>query len=152
MRFKMALKDGLSGREYDKFTTDDDGNAALRMVSVAGASGSGGTVTASGSATVGIAHTVLIDKTAVNSKPGTWYVLNGATTEALTVQMYSAVSPDAPVFASGSGYWDQVGSNITVSASGGKKHIPFNNTYKFVALIAQTASGTGPAEGWLYSA
>jgi len=148
----MALKDGLSGREYDKFTTDDDGNAALRMVSVAGASGSGGTVTASGSATVGIAHTVLIDKTAVNSKPGTWYVLNGATTEALTVQMYSAVSPDAPVFASGSGYWDQVGSNITVSASGGKKHIPFNNTYKFVALIAQTASGTGPAEGWLYSA
>ena len=152
MRFKMALKDGLSGREYDKFTTDDDGNAALRMVSVAGASGSGGTVTASGSATVGIAHTVLIDKTAVNSKPGTWYVLNGAATEALTVQMYSAVSPDAPVFASGSGYWDQVGSNITVSASGGKKHIPFNNTYKFVALIAQTASGTGPAEGWLYSA
>jgi len=148
----MALKDGLSGREYDKFTTDDDGNAALRMVSVAGASGSGGTVTASGSATVGIAHTVLIDKTAVNSKPGTWYVLNGATTPALTVQMYSAVSPDAPVFASGSGYWDQVGSNITVSASGGKKHIPFNNTYKFVALIAQTASGTGPAEGWLYSA
>jgi len=148
----MALKDGLSGREYDKFTTDDDGNAALRMVSVAGASGSGGTVTASGSATVGIAHTVLIDKTAVNSKPGTWYVLNGASTEALTVQMYSAVSPDAPVFASGSGYWDQVGSNITVSASGGKKHIPFNNTYKFVALIAQTASGTGPAEGWLYSA
>ena len=148
----MALKDGLSGREYDKFTTDDDGNAALRMVSVAGASGSGGTVTASGSATVGIAHTVLIDKTAVNSKPGTWYVLNGATTEALTVQMYSAVSPDAPVFASGSGYWDQVGSNITVSASGGKKHIPFNNTYKFVALIAQTAAGSGDAEAWLYSA
>ena len=152
MRFKMALKDGLSGREYDKFTTDDDGNSAIRFVSVAGASGSGGTVTASGSATVGIAHTVLIDKTAVNSKPGTWYVLNGAATEALTVQMYSAVSPDTPVFASGSGYWDQVGSNITVSASGGKKHIPFNNTYKFVALIAQTASGTGPAEGWLYSA
>ncbi len=148
----MALKDGLSGREYDKFTTDDDGNAALRMVSVAGVSGSGGTVTASGSATVGIAHTVLIDKTAVNSKPGTWYVLNGATTEALTVQMYSAVSPDAPVFASGSGYWDQVGSNITVSESGGKKHIPFNNTYKFVALIAQTAAGSGDAEAWLYSA
>ena len=149
----MALKDGLSGREYDKFTTDDDGNSAIRFVSVAGASGSGGTVTASGSATVGIAHTVLIDKTAVNSKPGTWYVLNDASAaEALTVQMYSAVSPDAPVFASGSGYWDQVGSNITVSASGGKKHIPFNNTYKFVALIAQTASGTGPAEGWLYSA
>ena len=148
----MALKDGLSGREYDKFTTDDDGNAALRMVSVAGVSGSGGTVTASGSATVGIAHTVLIDKTAVNSKPGTWYVLNGATTPALTVQMYSAVSPDAPVFASGSGYWDQVGSNITVSESGGKKHIPFNNTYKFVALIAQTAAGSGDAEAWLYSA
>ena len=148
----MALKDGLSGREYDKFTTDDDGNAAIRFVSVAGASGSGGTVTASGSATVGIAHTVLIDKTAVNSKPGTWYVLNGATTPALTVQMYSAVSPDAPVFASGSGYWDQVGSNITVSASGGKKHIPFNNTYKFVALIAQTAAGSGDAEAWLYSA
>ena len=148
----MALKDGLSGREYDKFTTDDDGNAALRMVSVAGASGSGGTVMASGSATVAITHTVLIDKTAVNSKPGTWYVLNGATTEALTVQMYSAVSPDTPVFASGSGYWDQVGSNITVSASGGKKHIPFNNTYKFVALIAQTAAGSGDAEAWLYSA
>ncbi len=148
----MALKDGLSGREYDKFTTDDDGNAALRMVSVAGASGSGGTVTASGSATVGIAHTVLIDKTAVNSKPGTWYVLNGATTPALTVQMYSAVSPDAPVFASGSGYWDQVGSNITVSESGGKKHIPFNNTYRYIALVAQTASSSGSAEGWLYSA
>jgi hypothetical protein len=152
MRFKMALKDGLSGREYDKFTTDDDGNAALRMVSVAGVSGSGGTVTASGSATVAITHTVLIDKTAVNSKPGTWYVLNGATTPALTVQMYSAVSPDAPVFASGSGYWDQVGSNITVSESGGKKHIPFNNTYRYIALVAQTASSSGSAEGWLYSA
>ena len=148
----MALKDGLSGREYDKFTTDDDGNAALRMVSVAGASGSGGTVTASGSDSVTIAHTVLIDKTAVNSKPGTWYVLNGATTPALTVQMYSAVSPDAPVFASGSGYWDQVGSNITVSESGGKKHIPFNNTYRYIALVAQTASSSGSAEGWLYSA
>ena len=148
----MALKDGLSGREYDKFTTDDDGNAAMRMVSVAGASGSGGTVTASGSDSVTIAHTVLIDKTAVNSKPGTWYVLNGATTPALTVQMYSAVSPDAPVFASGSGYWDQVGSNITVSVSGGKKHIPFNNTYKFVCLVAQTAAGSGDAEAWLYSA
>lgn len=148
----MALKASISGREYDKFTTDADGNAAMRMVSVAGASGSGGTVTASGSATVGVAHTVLIDKTAVNSKPGTWYVLNGATTEALTVQMYSAVSPDSPVFASGSGYWDQVGSNITVSASGGAKHIPFNNTYKFVALIAQTATGSGAAEAWLYSA
>ena len=148
----MALKASISGREYDKFTTDDDGNAALRMVSVAGASGSGGTVTASGSATVAITHTVLIDKTAVNSKPGTWYVLNGAATKALTVQMYSAVSPDTPVFASGSGYWDQVGSNITISESGGKKHIPFNNTYRYIALVAQTATGTGPAEAWLYSA
>ena len=44
----MALKASISGREYDKFTTDADGNAAMRMVSVAGASGSGGTVTASG--------------------------------------------------------------------------------------------------------
>ena len=114
MRFKMALKDGLSGREYDKFTTDDDGNSSIRVVTVAGASGSGGTVTASGSATVEITHTVLIDKTAVNSKPGTWYVLNGATTPTLTVQMYSAVSPDSPVFASGSGYWDHVGSNLPV--------------------------------------
>ena len=29
MRFKMALKASISGREYDKFTTDDDGNAAI---------------------------------------------------------------------------------------------------------------------------
>ena len=147
----MALKDGLSGREYDKFTQDVSGNAALRTIAVAGADGEGTTIAASSSASVGTTQTTLVGKTAVNGAPGAWFIQNGATTPALTVMMYSAYSPSASAYAAGSGDWDQVGSNITVSASGGKKHIPFNNTYRYVALVATTAAGSGDATGWLYA-
>jgi hypothetical protein len=147
----MALKSSISGREYDKFATDVSGNAAVRMMAVAGADGEGSTVAASSSATIQTTQTVMIDKTDVAGAPGAWFVQNGATTPALTVMMYSAYSPSASAYASGSSEWDQVGSNITVSASGGSKHIPFNNTYRYVALVATTAASSGSATGWLYA-
>ena len=153
----MALRDNVSGREYDKFVTTSDGTA-LRVATVAGGSVASNLVTATGSADITTTETVLIQKQTLNGKTGSWFVYNadttGADAESIDVRMYSAYASgasDLTIPATGSTEWDVVGSTITI-ASKGTKHIPFNNVYRYVALTASTsANAASGATAELYA-
>ena len=153
----MALRDNVSGREYDKFVNTSAGTA-LRVTAVAGGSVASNLVTATGSADITTTETVLIQKQTLNGKTGSWFVYNadttGADAESIDVRMYSAYASgasDLTIPASGSTEWDVVGSTITI-ASKGTKHIPFNNVYRYVALTASTsANAASGATAELYA-
>ena len=143
----MALRDNVSGREYDKFVNTADGTA-LRVSTVAGGSVASNLVTASSSATtITTTETVLIQNQALNGRTGSWFVYNadgGAGGEAIDVKMYSAYVSGASNWAapaSTATEWDVVGSTQTIEA-GDTKHIPFNNVYRYVALTASTSANT----------
>ena len=153
----MALRDNVSGREYDKFVNTSAGTA-LRVTTVAGGSVPSNLVTATGSADITTTETVLIQKQTLNGKTGSWFVYNaditGADAESIDVRMYSAYASgasDLTIPATGSTEWDVVGSTITI-ASKGTKHIPFNNVYRYVALTASTsANAASGATAELYA-
>ena len=153
----MALRDNVSGREYDKFVNTSAGTA-LRVATVAGGSIPSNLVTATGSADITTTETVLIQKQTLNGKTGSWFVYNADTTtahtETIDVRMYAAYASgasDLTIPATGSTEWDLVGSTITI-ASKGTKHIPFNNVYRFVALTASTsANAASGATAELYA-
>ena len=141
----MALKDGMQGREYDKFLADASGNTAIRVMTTIG-SGSESLTYATGSVTdVTVAEVAItgLNNIALNGKIGSWFVYNDDTDtggEALTFRMYAAyVSGATDWAASTDAQWDQVGSDIAVSA-GATKHIPWQNTYRYVTL---TVAGPG---------
>jgi hypothetical protein len=135
----MALRDNISGREYQKFVDTADG-AAVRTALV---SNTANQVSASSSrTTVTTAETILIQKQTLNGKKGSWFVYNSGNV-AIDVSMYSAYISGAANFATatGSTEWDKVGSTQNIAA-GNTKHIPFNNVYRYVALAASTSAGT----------
>ena len=135
----MALRDNISGREYQKFTMSSDGPAIRTTTSPA----TQNQVTASSSrTTVTTAETILIQKRTLNGKTGSWFVYNSGNV-AIDVSMFSAYVSGATNFisATGSTEWDKVGSTQTIGA-GTTKHIPFNNVYRYVALAASTSAGT----------
>ena len=141
----MALKDGMQGREYDKFLADASGNTAVRVMSTIG-SGSESLAYATGAAANVTATEVAItglNNIALDGKIGSWFVYNDdddGGTEALTFRMYAAyVSGASDWTASTDAQWDQVGSDIAVSA-GATKHIPWQNIYRYVTL---TVAGPG---------
>jgi hypothetical protein len=138
----MALKDSITGREFDKFTALSDGGTAISVSTVAGGSVAGNLVSASGSANVTTAETVLIQKQTLDGRTGSWFVYNSGNT-AVDVNMYSAYISGAAAFATAASsvQWDKVGSTQTIAA-GNTKHIPFNNVYRYVALAASTSAGT----------
>ena len=144
----MALKDGMQGREYDKFLADASGNTAVRVMTTIG-SGSESLAYATGAAANVSATEVAItglNNIALDGKIGSWFVYNDDSdggTEALTFRMYAAyVSGATDWAASTDAQWDQVGSDIAVSA-GATKHIPWQNTYRYVTLTV--AGPGGPA-------
>ena len=133
----MALRDSISGREFDKFVNTADGTA-LRVATVAGGSVESNLVTASGSADILSAETILINKQTLSGKTGSWFVYNAGLTD-INVEMQCAyVSGAATYVAGGTNVdWDKVGSTQVVGTTE-TKHIPFNNVYRFVALTANT--------------
>ena len=153
----MALRENISGREYDKFVNTADGTA-LRVATVAGGSVASNLVTATGTAHITTTETVLIQKQTLSGKTGSWFVYNadttGADAESIDVKMYAAYASGASDWAapaSGATEWDVVGSTITI-ASKGTKHIPFNNVYRYVALTASTsANAASGATAELYA-
>ena len=135
----MALRDNITGREFDKFVMTSDGTAIRTALSPS----TQNQVTASSSrTTVTTAETVLIQKRTLNGKTGSWFVYNSGTV-GIAGSMFSAYVSGATDFisATGSVEWDKVGSTQTIGA-GTTKHIPFNNVYRYVALAASTSAGT----------
>tara|TARA_R110000824_G_scaffold296609_2_gene484907 strand:- start:488 stop:955 length:468 start_codon:yes stop_codon:yes gene_type:complete len=153
----MALKDGMQGREYDKFLADSGGDTAIRTISVAG-SGSETLAYATGSTTNVSATEVAVtdlNNVALDGKKGSWFVYNDNTDaggDALTFRMYAAYVSGASAWtASTDSDWDQVGSDISVSA-GATKHIPFNNVYRNVTLtVAAGGASTQDVVAQLYA-
>jgi hypothetical protein len=141
----MALRESISGREFDKFVNTTDGTA-LRVATVAGGSVSSNLVTASGTASVLTGETILINKQTLNGKTGSWFVYN-AGDEDISVEMHCAYASGAADFvAAGANIqWNKVGSTQVVSTTT-TKHIPFNNVYRYVALTAYTG-GVDPSAG-----
>ena len=133
----MALRDNISGREYDKFVNTTHGTA-LRVATLAGGSVSSNLVTASGTTDVLSGETILINKQTLSGKTGSWFVYNAGVTD-ISVEMHCAyVSGAADFVAAGTNTdWDKVGSTQVVATTT-TKHIPFNNVYRFVALTAYT--------------
>tara|TARA_R110000824_G_scaffold348045_1_gene534814 strand:+ start:2961 stop:3407 length:447 start_codon:yes stop_codon:yes gene_type:complete len=133
----MALRDGISGREFDKFVNTSDGTA-LRVATVAGGSVASNLVTASGSADILSVETILINKQTLSGKTGSWFVYNAGLTD-ISVEMHCAYASGAADFvAAGTNVeWNKVGSTQVVATTE-TKHIPFNNVYRFVALTAYT--------------
>ena len=133
----MALRDNISGREYDKFVNTADGTA-LRVATVAGGSVASNLVSTSGTATIASAETLLINKQTLSGKTGSWFVYNAGATD-ISVEMHCAyISGAASYVAGGTNTdWDKVGSTQVVATTE-TKHIPFNNVYRFVALTAYT--------------
>jgi len=140
----MALRDNISGREYDKFVNTTDGTA-LRVATVAGGSVESNLVTASGSTSIAGTETVLINKQTLSGKTGSWFVYN-AGDEDISVEMHCAYVSGAADFVAlaANNDWDKVGSTQVVATTE-TKHIPFNNVYRFVALTAYT--GGDPSAG-----
>jgi|TARA_R110002020_G_scaffold342395_1_gene556881 hypothetical protein len=138
----MALKDSITGREFDKFAPTTDGGTVVKVSTVAGGTVAGSLVSVSGSADVTTAETVLIQKQTLDGRTGSWFVYNSGNV-AVDVNMYSAYISGAANFttATGSTQWDKVGSTQSIAA-GNTKHIPFNNVYRYVALAASTSAGT----------
>ena len=153
----MALKDGMQGREYDKFLADSSGDTAIRTISVAG-SGSESLAYATGSlANVTATETAVTDlnNVALDGKKGSWFVYNDDTDtggDALTFKMYAAYVSGATDWALATdSEWDQVGSDISVAA-GATKHIPFNNVYRNVTLtVVAGGVSTQDVEAQLYA-
>ena len=139
----MALRDSISGREFDKFVNTSDGTA-MRVATVAGGSVSSNLVTASGTAEVLSGETILINKQTLSGKTGSWFVYNAGLTD-ISVEMHCAYASGAADFvaAAANNDWDKVGSTQVVATTE-TKHIPFNNVYRFVALTAYT--GGDPSE------
>ena len=129
----MALKDGMQGREYDKFLADSSGNTAIRIISTVG-SGSESLAYATGASTnVGASEVAVtnLNNVALDGKKG----VSGATDWALATDSE----------------WDQVGSDISVAA-GATKHIPFNNVYRNVTLtVVAGGVSTQDVEAQLYA-
>ena len=141
----MALKDGMQGREYDKFLADASGNTAIRIISTAG-SGSESLAYATGAYTdIGATEYAVsgLNNVALDGKIGSWFVFNSGATDAITYKMYASYISGASdwTLADTAGEWDQVGSDISVSA-GNTKHIPWQNTYRNVTLTTVAAGGT----------
>lgn len=141
----MALKDGMQGREYDKFLADASGNTAVRVMTTIG-SGSESLAYATGAYT-DIAATEYavsgLNNVALDGKIGSWFVFNSGATSAITYKMYASYISGASdwTLADTAGEWDQVGSDIAISA-GATKHIPWQNTYRNVTLTSVAGSGT----------
>tara|TARA_R110000824_G_scaffold108662_2_gene255933 strand:- start:183 stop:623 length:441 start_codon:yes stop_codon:yes gene_type:complete len=135
----MALRDNISGREYQKFVETADG-AAVKTTSVGNTANQ--VSTSSSRITVTTSETLLIQKQTLNGRTGSWFVYNSGNV-AIDVNMYSAYISGAANFttAAASKEWDKVGSTQTVAAAS-TKHIPFNNVYRYVALAASTSAGT----------
>jgi len=147
----MALSNNIQGRQYDSYTQVSDGTA-LRVVTAPDDS-SAGLVYASGAAqTIPDAVTVLINKQTLSGRGGSWFVYNSGTTQ-IGVDMYAAYVSGAVDFLA-TGYekvWDKVGSTQNIAAAN-TKHIPFNNKYRYVALVASTSAGTSAGvEAYLYA-
>ena len=136
-----SLKDSITGREYDKFVSTEDGTA-LRVATTPAGGVSSDLVEASGNANVSTSETVLIQKQTLNGRTGSWFVYNSGNA-AVDVNMYTSYTSGAADFttAAASTQWDKVGSTQSVAA-GNTKHIPFNNVYRYVALAASTSAGT----------
>lgn len=153
----MALKDGMQGREYDKFLADSGGDTAIRTISVAG-SGSESLAYATGAAAnVGASEAAItgLNNVALEGKKGSWFVYNDDTDtggDALTFKMYAAYVSGATDWATSTdSEWDQVGSDISVAA-GATKHIPFNNVYRNVTLtVVAGGVSTQDVEAQLYA-
>jgi len=141
----MALKDGMQGREYDKFLADASGNTAVRVMTTIG-SGSESLAYATGTYTdIGATELAItgLNNVALDGKIGSWFVFNSGATDAITYKMYASYISGASdwTLADTAGEWDQVGSDISVSA-GATKHIPWQNTYRNVTLTSVAGSGT----------
>lgn len=153
----MALKDGMQGREYDKFIADSSGNTAVRVMTTVG-SGSESLAYATGSATnVGATEVAItgLNNVTLDGKLGSWFVYNDDTDtggDALTFRMYASyISGASDWTASTNAQWDQVGSDISVAA-GGTKHIPWQNVYRFVTLtVAAGGVSTQDVVAQLYA-
>lgn len=147
----MAISDNVSGRQFDSYTQVTDGTA-MRVVTAPDDS-STGLVYASGAAqTIPAANTVLIQKQTLNGRGGSWFVYNSGSTQ-ISVDMYAAyVSGSVNVLATGwEKVWDKVGSTQNIAAAN-TKHIPFNNKYRYVALVGYTSAGTSAGvEAYLYA-
>tara|TARA_Y100001963_G_C6618436_1_gene370519 strand:+ start:30 stop:482 length:453 start_codon:yes stop_codon:yes gene_type:complete len=148
----MALKDGMQGREYDKFVADTSGNTAIRTSLVQ----SDANVFYATGAYTNVAGTEVpisgLNNQDINGREGSWFVYNSGATSAITFKMYAAYVTGATDWAAATdAQWDQVGSDISVSA-GATKHIPFTNTYRSVTLTAvATGSTTSHITAQLYA-
>lgn len=148
----MALSNNIQGRQYDSYTQVSDGTA-LRVVTAPDDS-SAGLVYASGAAqpVTTTPITVLINKQTLTGRGGSWFVYNSGTAQ-IGVEMYAAYVSGAVDFLA-TGYekvWDKVGSTQNIAADN-TKHIPFNNKYRYVALVASTSAGTSAGvEAYLYA-
>ena len=110
----MALRDNISGREYQKFVDTSDG-AAVRTTTVGNTANQ--VSTSSSRTNVTTAETILIQKQTLNGKKGSWFVYNSGNV-AIDVSMYSAYISGAANFATatGSTEWDKVGSTQNIAA------------------------------------
>jgi|TARA_R100000995_G_scaffold12731_1_gene5126 hypothetical protein len=146
----MAISNNIQGRQYDSYTQVTDGTA-LRVVTAPDDSSSG-LVYSTGSTTVTTAQTVLVQKQTLSGRGGSWFVYNSGAT-AIDVEMYAAYASGAVNYGA-TGFekvWDKVGSTQNIAATN-TKHIPFNNKYRFVALVASTSAGTSVGvESYLYA-
>ena len=135
----MALKDSLSGRRMDSFLETSEGTAT-RVVTAFDDSEAGLTYSSGTTASVGTSATALVEKTELT---GSWVVYNSGS-QALNLEMYAAYASGAVDWSAtgeGAKVWDKVGSTISVAATE-TKHIPFNNRYRYVALVGYTDSST----------
>lgn len=138
----MALKDSLSGRRMDSFVQTTDGTAT-RVVTTFDDSSVGLTYSSGTTASVDDTAVALVEKTELNGKTGSWFVYNSGS-QALNLAMYAAYASGAVDWSAtgeGAKVWDKVGSTISVAATE-TKHIPFNNIYRYVALVGYTDTGT----------
>tara|TARA_R100001463_G_scaffold55806_3_gene107623 strand:- start:52031 stop:52477 length:447 start_codon:yes stop_codon:yes gene_type:complete len=146
----MAISNNIQGRQYDSYTQVTDGTA-LRVVTAPDDS-SNGLVYTSATGSVTTAQTVLIQKQTLTGRGGSWFVYNSGS-QAIDVEMFAAYASGAVNYGA-TGYakvWDKVGSTQNIAATN-TKHIPFNNKYRYVALVASTSAGTSAGvEAYLYA-
>ncbi len=149
----MALKDGMQGREYDKFAALSDGSTAIQVSTFSG--GGADAVTSTHPALAGqtwsTTELCLIPKTTIEGRQGNFFVRNTQGSQAMTFKMYtsSKASPSDSVenavvtatFADADGDWDQVGSDVAIAANA-NKHIPWTNSYRHIAATITMAGST----------
>ena len=95
----MALKDGMQGREYDKFLADSSGDTAIRTISVAGSGSEWNLASTYATGSLGNVTRLRqyqsrdLNNLALDGKKGSWFVYNDDTDgggDALTFKMYAA--------------------------------------------------------------